>query len=75
MLTLLKNFLLLIPLLGGVSFADNYTLSTKILDTKLKYNVKDTNRALEAELEFPSKAVAILLGYRECSKICVNRVK
>ncbi len=59
----LKKLLLLIPLLGGVSSADNYTLSTKYLDSTLKYNVKDTGRELEAELEFPSKAVAILLGY------------
>ncbi|MEA3370133.1 MAG: hypothetical protein U9Q40_02210, partial [Campylobacterota bacterium] len=60
---LIRKLFLLIPLFGGVSLADSYTLSTKFLDSTLKYNVKDTNRELEAELEFPSKTVALLLGY------------
>ncbi|MEA3373944.1 MAG: hypothetical protein U9Q62_09690 [Campylobacterota bacterium] len=60
---MLKNLLLLIPLLGGVGLADTYSVSTKWLESTLKYNVKDPNRQLEAELEFPAEAVAIALGY------------
>ena len=59
-----KNFILLIPLVGGIALADSYSIGAKWLDSTLKYNVKDPDRKLEAELEFPAKTLAVVLGYK-----------
>lgn len=61
---MIKKLLLLLPLLGGISSSDNYTLGTKFLDSKLKYNVKDYDRQLEAELKFPAEVLAIVFGFK-----------